>query len=533
MSFKLLQFVLVLCASLFLTAIANAAQDFSGNYQGPKLFVAVVHGGPAYGGEIRMGQQSFPMKAHEESGRLVGTFATGGVDYVFSATCAADEMTLVSGGATYSLKRQTPSANPLAAATEAKPIGAGNSAAMAKYAVVIHTDSGQTLSIKFPDVTSATEAYKRVFPDLEKFFGARPNITGAFQDGGSEGSSFATFDASLGSQPVKGLVSPKVSEKGMLVYVVYCRADAPPIEWKKLLGLAPTIDVALKQFDFPDGTGSMGLADGWTTQSRSLMNTTLLTGPGDEQIVMGFSVTCCTPDSNLVRQQKQREDFARAMHLPPPPAMPLVVAAMGEPGETLTNLTPALSQLSQKYGGPAITLDRIIEEKPQPAVRAGVKVSLVRYDVTRTTAGVAKHYRAAARIEVDPLLPGSYTFSDTELVAPIETFDRDLPTMYLMMCSIKVNEQVVAAKTQANFKLQNEIFHMSMESARKQQIAMGQQAADMDEILIGSRTVEDTDTGVRRSVNLADVHQIVQKLNEAGGHHYKEIPLRDEIYPQH
>ena len=48
----------------------------------------------------------------------------------------------------------------------------------------------------------------------------------------------------------------------------------------------------------------------------------------------------------------------------------------------------------------------------------------------------------------------------------------------------------------------------------------------------GYRTVEDTRTGDRTSVDLGNVRDIVDELNQGDPGRYKEIPLRDEFYPQ-
>jgi len=44
--------------------------------------------------------------------------------------------------------------------------------------------------------------------------------------------------------------------------------------------------------------------------------------------------------------------------------------------------------------------------------------------------------------------------------------------------------------------------------------------------------VLDTETGNRTSVDLGNVDRIVDKLNEGDPGRYKQIPLRDEMYPQ-
>jgi hypothetical protein len=525
---------MALSAGLFIPAYATA-EDYSGSYQGPKLAMTISRSPDGYSGQIRLGQQAFPFNAREDNGRLVGSFASDGGNFDFSAAVAQGHLTLVSGNNTYDLQRQAAGAAAMPGGAAAGVAAVGSADALSRYKQVMATNSGKTLSTQMPGVTSALAAYKTVFPDLQQYFGARPSITGAYQNGDNDKQTFATFDAQLNGQPVKGIVSPKFDSQGATVYVVYCRADAPPTEWKKLMGLAPNVDVPLTTYNFPDGTGSIGLARGYKTQSQSLVGTVLVDGAGDQHMLMGASISAVTPDSYLARQQVQAQQNARMLHMPPPPQMPLTIAAMGsDPGQTLANLVPSFSAASQKAGGPAITLDRIIDQKPltnAPTMNGG-KAAVVTYDVTFTTNGSPKHYRASALVSVTPLTPGSYMVYMTESRAPVQTFDHDILVMWAMINSIKVNEQVAQAKLQAQRQTNDAIFKMSMDSAKRAMTAEAKQSADFDEILVGSRTVENTDTGQRFDVNLGDSHQIVQQLNAQGQYHYKEIPLRDEVFPQ-
>lgn len=54
---------------------------------------------------------------------------------------------------------------------------------------------------------------------------------------------------------------------------------------------------------------------------------------------------------------------------------------------------------------------------------------------------------------------------------------------------------------------------------------------DFDELIRGYRTVEDTQTGVKHSVDLGNVDKIVDDLNESDPGRYRQIPLRDEADP--
>ena len=46
-------------------------------------------------------------------------------------------------------------------------------------------------------------------------------------------------------------------------------------------------EIALKEYSFPDGTGSVGLAEGWTTTAQTCMGGFEIKGPADQAIYLG------------------------------------------------------------------------------------------------------------------------------------------------------------------------------------------------------------------------------------------------------
>ena len=60
------------------------------------------------------------------------------------------------------------------------------------------------------------------------------------------------------------------------------------------------------------------------------------------------------------------------------------------------------------------------------------------------------------------------------------------------------------------------------------QLIQSRAAADFDETIRGYRTVEDTRTGQRFSVDLGRVHDFVERRNARDPGRFREIPLRDE-----
>jgi hypothetical protein len=111
------------------TACTEAdAESYAGIFKDERLTVEVKSAPEGYAGTIQMGHQTFPLKARDAGSRLEGTFEHQGASFEFTATLAADTLTLVSGGTTYKLKKQEAVDNPLVpqAGIEArKPPSAG------------------------------------------------------------------------------------------------------------------------------------------------------------------------------------------------------------------------------------------------------------------------------------------------------------------------------------------------------------------------------------------------------------------------
>ena len=567
----LLRAIISLSGILLAPGIANAV-EYAGKYEGENLAVEIVPEGPAYRGAIRLGEQTFPLKAHEAADGLAGAFTSQGVDYSFSASLGGDKLTLVTDGTTYTLRRLAPPpVNPLAGVRPAHPQPAtGNAAAsdgnaLSGYTLVNHSDFGKALTRQFAAVDDVKKSLQLTFPDLARYFGARPEILGAYEDQKDHKSAGVAFSAQLDGKPVKGFVSSKINDQGATVAVIYCLADAPNAEWTKLITPPAGPDAAgnangnddraalnaaiakvpLKTYTFPDNTGSIGIADGWTTNAQTLGGATV-NGPADQQVIIGIGAEVVTPDSPMIRMQQQLAMNAWRMGGQQPAPINMLVAPFNpDPAEAVKNLVPAISIISQRNGLPAAKVDQVIQEWKVPAMLPKGSAGLVLYDITKTLRGESKHYRSLLQIEVYVLGQGSWGFYATQVIAPQETFKQDLPVMLAQCKSVRENAAVIQQKTQEQIAAQNQRF-AAMQAANKQvqdafdarnkawehnQLINERSNANFDEIIRGYRTVEDTATGQRTSVDLGNVDQIVDNLNRSDPGRYKQIPLRDEFYP--
>ena len=132
-----------------------------------------------------------------------------------------------------------------------------------------------------------------------------------------------------------------------------------------------------------------------------------------------------------------------------------------------------------------------------------------------------------------------------QLAAPDATFDADLPVMVAIAQSLKTNSRAVQQATGRAIDASNRFTQSALAANAERQAAFddylhavqrnstlqSRAVDDWSEAFRGSRTVEDTQTGERHSVNLGRVDAIVDELNRQDPGRYIQIPLRDELDP--
>ena len=226
------------------------------------------------------------------------------------------------------------------------------------------------------------------------------------------------------------------------------------------------------------------------------------------------------------------------MGFPPPKPIEMLVAPYTEPVTALKNLIPQLSQLSQRHGGPVITLDKILETpKPAQAAFSNGRAATIYFAFTKITGGAPVPHRARGQYESWMLGQGAWYLYVSEAAASNATFDKDWPVMLAIATSLKTDPQAVQRATGRAIDAQNANFramqraHATQEAAfddyfksmQRNSVIRERSALDFDEVIRGSRTVEDTQTGHRTSVDLGNVDQIVDKLNEHDPGRYIQI----------
>jgi hypothetical protein len=551
MQIKSIARVSVVMLVIALASAAAAATDFAGRYQCAAFELELKSTSPGQcGGTITMSGKPLPATAAVTDNHLNGKFKSQGRDFPFTAVLEGDQLTFTTGTTTYTLTR-SPALNPLAgdpanplaetaqsSQTQSNPT-AGASISDAR--VLASTDSGKTLFIPRSGAKSAQAALEATLSDLTKLFGQKPAVTGAFADAQENSRGGAMFTVTSHGRPLRGVILCGGGAQGEAVTVTYAAANAAPAEWATLTAALPRQE-KMQTVHFPDDSGSVDLPDQWTTDNQTVMGGVLVKGPADEKVSLSQGLEIVTPDSMAVRMQQQLEANARQNGFQPPPPLQMLVAPYTAPAEALQNLIPQISKFSQAAGGPAVALDKIISAQDAPASLPNGKASLIYYTWTRTVNGQETRMRSLTQMECYPVGQGTWAAFFTSLAAPDTSFDRDLPTMWAIARSLKVNDAVIAQKTNQQIQASNERFNAFQNSMKEKNAAFDRfeqsmqnreevnrkTNADFDEVIRGYRTVEDTETGQRTSVDLGNVNEIVNKLNEGDPGRYKQIPLRDQ-----
>jgi hypothetical protein len=363
--------------------------------------------------------------------------------------------------------------------------------------------------------------------DLRAVFDEKPQASGAFGDANDKECQ-ASFTAKFKGQAIKGSILCGVGDNGAAISIIYDRADAPTAELATLMAALPT-GTKWVQHPLAGGSGTIQLPADWTLKQSTQLGSVVATGPNGQEIGLGVGAEVVDPHSFIAAQVRANGT--------------MLVAPYSDPVTALRNLAPQISSMSQRAGGPAITLDKIISSSPAQAQIPGAQAAWITCALTKGTGPQAVKAREIVLLECYPLGQWAWGIYTSYALAPESNYDRDLPVMLQIANSWKLNDSVVMDNSRQMINAQNRsfaafensmkeksaAFDSYMASVRNSERVRERSNADFDEVIRGYRTVEDTQTGDRRDVNLGYSKEIVDKLNEhAGFERYKEIPLRDQ-----
>ncbi len=534
--------------------------SYAGKYSDGKLTVDWTESNGAYTGTISLGTTQYPASAKSNGPNVEGAFDAGGTKFPFTVSPSGDDLILVSGGKTYTLKRIGAPPAPLA---PVNPLGGGNTGlnpppngpAVAagnmptNYQIVKQSRAGVSLVAHRADVASAGQVLSATVHDLHNYFGTSFKSTGGYEDAQTHMSGAALFTASWRGQPVQGIASANITKGNAAIAILFVRNDAPPADRQALTtgsGVSlqqAAASIKLAEYRFPDNTGTIGIAEGWQTNAASEMQVVEVKGLDEAQLTMGFSAPVFTPNSQAVQTNEFLRKNARQYGNAPPP--PILISPMVKPVQLLTNISPQLSRMAASRGMPEFEVSNMKQIAEAQPMLQGSTAAIVTFTVTKMVGGQRRVTSNLSRVDLTPIAADQCLIFITQMSAPEERFADHLPAMVAMAASVRENVPVIQQKTQQNLNQMNAQFDAQQRAhkeltaaydAQHQQYyrdsnAQSRGVDDFDETIRGNRTVYDTITGYKTSVDLGNVDGIVNAMNEGQPGRYVQIPLRDEADP--
>jgi len=389
-------------------------------------------------------------------------------------------------------------------------VGGGRTAAGAGLMVVSRAGRvGQAMAGPGSGGGSARQAFRGFYGTMGRYFDGPVRVVSALADA-QDSEVQAFFRATREGVPVRGWVVVSKAKVGMafdeesqfgrsigqLVGSLGGGPEASPAQGARL-ALGP-----LQQQRFPDGSGSIGVPQGWRL-ANALNGVVDMAGPRGAEAAFGY-------------YQQVMVDW--------PGARPNLKGFMtGPPRDPATALR---NYYDSNFGGAisgGLATYRVVEGTPiQPL--AGGQASMLLVEV-RSAQGSA---RALALVSVSPVGGDRWVFYMSQVAAPIDEFAAQLPVMLQMWASWSLNPALLRER------MNNALRSMRETTAILQGINDNQRRAGergtwgWSKTIGGVQTVEDTATGRRGDVDMNSADRIVQGLNEQG-YSYRVVPVKELV----
>ncbi|MDQ6944213.1 MAG: hypothetical protein M3169_17070 [Candidatus Eremiobacteraeota bacterium] len=208
---------------------------------------------------------------------------------------------------------------------------------------------------------------------------------------------------------------------------------AAPVAAHAASGVRAATGPALQVVPFPDGTGHIGIAEGWIAQSLG-QGAAVLVGPDGAQVSMGVGVRALDPRGSAYQMNRQMTGMGIA-----PPG--LIVEYVADPAHAFVAVNSALMM----QGGQPDPQMRIVEAKPAAgppgAMGAFVTATYHRDGIARRVRGMVLLYA--------PMQNGYWMLSGNLASAPDATYDRDEPTLQAMFNSFSIDHEAIGKQVAA------------------------------------------------------------------------------------
>jgi hypothetical protein len=268
-------------------------------------------------------------------------------------------------------------------------------------------------------------------------------------------------------------------------------------------GAAATPAAVLHQTPFPDGSGSIGLPDGWTITGAHA-GEVIAKGPAGAGLHFDWPIPALDPNDPRSR------GLARGGAASP--------IAIPHGTDAANAFKSVIAQLYQKRGKAPPTID-IVDTKRVSAQESLVVANIGASDGQGPT-------RAAVDIGIGPLDNfGSYTIFLYTISFPQPTAEQSQATVTAIFHSYKVNQDVAVAQSRADAQKVQQFTESTVGDMRRRQDAQDRQFQAFDNNLLDRTVIRDTDLNGHGTVS----NDLADALVAANPNRFQEVPPSEYV----
>jgi len=395
------------------------------------------------------------------------------------------------------------------------------------YQLITDPQGTAALIVAQRPARSATAALAQGIAEVAGAFDARPTLLGAFRDVRDQ-TAEAGFQTTLRRVPVSGIAFADVSGGVARVGFAFDTRQAPAAGILRLLQQAGHIPAGSggaagnwRTVQYPDGSGTIRLPDGWQIGSAS-KGAVDAAGP-QGRIFKGIHLTAMTRANAAATEQ-----LYRTTGVPPQVSAQIFAKAIvADPVDAVSTMVAVESQYSAKYGDGSYRFLRLIQAVPAQPPAGTAQAAFIDCEFMNKGARERSLVYVAYSGNFGNGTWGYYT---SGLATRSESFARNFSLLYEILLSAQTAQHTIQERWDSALNNQREIAEIRRQVHDNRSLSNERIHADRIEALQGRRVVQDRATGQTGTANLGYAREVVQSLNkQAGWARYQEIPLRDLV----
>jgi hypothetical protein len=264
---------------------------------------------------------------------------------------------------------------------------------------------------------------------------------------------------------------------------------------------------ALRQTPFPDGSGAIGLPDGWRITSAHAGDV-IAQGPHGEGVRFGMPVSVLDP----------RNAQSQALGHGPGGTAPgnFVYIPFGTDGATA--FKSAITQFSQKQRKPPPTIDyTAVKELPNDGKGGRNYFLVANVDAHDGKGPVVAWMQVGIGV---PLALGGYQMIFCQVTVPAAQADQEAATVGKIFGSYQLNAAVAGGEIQADTQLTTRIFQSTMGTIRHAEDVSDRETQATSDYLRGNTVIRDTELNGHGRVS----DDVADALVHADPNRYEVVP---------